>query len=116
MRLSCALLGLGLVAACGGKPSGEAEATVAPLAMIRSDSIALPADEETFGDDPQAAVLNGKCLACHSVTMIRYQPPLDRKQWTATVDKMREAYRAPIEPGETVAIVDALMAKAPSRR
>lgn len=116
MRLSFALLGLGLLGACGGEPSGEADASVAPLAMLRSDSIALPADEETFGEGAEAALLNGKCLACHSVTMIRYQPPLDRKQWTAIVDKMREAYRAPIEPGETEAIVDALMAKAPPRR
>ena len=120
MRLSFALLGLGLLGACGGEPqkavpSGGAEASVAPLAMIRSESIVLPADEETFGAGPQAALLNGKCLACHSVTMIRYQPPLNRKQWTATVDKMREAYHAPIEPGETEVIVDALMAKAPSR-
>lgn len=121
MRLSFALLGLALLGACGAEPqktmsSGGEGASVAPLAMIGSDSIALPADEETFGDDPQAALLNGKCLACHSVTMIRYQPPLDRNQWTATVDKMRDAYRAPIEPGETAAIVDALMAKAPARR
>lgn len=120
MRLSFAFLGLGLLGACGAEPqkavpSGGAGALVTALAMIRSDSIALPADEETFGEGAEAALLNGKCLACHSVTMIRFQPPLDRKQWTATVDKMREAYRAPIEPGETEAIVDALMAKAPSK-
>ncbi|WP_404481858.1 cytochrome c [Novosphingobium sp. BL-52-GroH] len=114
-----ALLALGLLAACSSQPDAtrrEAAAVPAPLGAIRSASITLPPDEQTFGDDPQAETLNGKCLACHSATMVLYQPPLNRKQWTATVDKMREAYRAPIEAGETDAIVSALLAKAPSRQ
>ncbi|WP_157222385.1 cytochrome c [Novosphingobium sp. AP12] len=88
----------------------------APLTAIQSSSITLPTDEQTFGAGQDAALLDRSCLACHSASMILYQPPLTRKQWTATVDKMREAYRAPIEARDTEAIVDALMAKAPSSR
>lgn len=111
------------LAACGSQPKddgetlqGEGITQVASLATIQSASIDLPADEETFGKGPQAELLNRTCLACHSASMVRYQPPLNRKQWTATVDKMREAYAAPFEKGEREAIVDALMATAPSRK
>lgn len=110
-----------LLAACGSQPAQPDQAPsragstkAAPLTMIRSDSIALPDDGETFGDGAQAALLDTNCIACHSVTMIRYQPPLTAKQWTGTVEKMREAFHAPIDPAQTEAIVDALMALAPS--
>jgi cytochrome c5 len=96
-----------------GQANGAAPTGTAPLAAIRSASIELPADDETFGHGAQGDVLNRTCLACHSATMVRYQPPLTRKQWTATVDKMREAYGAPFQKSETAAIVDALVATQP---
>jgi cytochrome c5 len=114
-----------LLAACGSRPDPAsdtqdttqvADAKPAALTQIQSSSIDLPADDETFGEGPHAEVLNRTCLACHSASMVRYQPPLDRKQWTATVNKMREAYGAPFQASETTAIVDALMAQAPSRK
>lgn len=121
MRVPFALLGLLLTMACDGEPqkvqpspvSPGAKTVFAPVVALRSDNITLPPDDQNFGEGAQAALLNSKCTACHSTTMIRYQPRLDRKQWTAIVDKMRDAYRAPIAPGETEAIVDALVALAP---
>ncbi len=88
----------------------------APLASIQKASITLPEDAETFGEGEHAALLNRTCLACHSTSMIRYQPPLDRKTWTAEVTKMREAYGAPFAKEETGAIVEALMATQPSKK
>lgn len=122
-RTLCALAASILLAACGSPPAqpdrapSRAGSTKAvPLTTIRSDSIALPDDGETFGEGAQAALLDANCTACHSVTMVRYQPPLTAKQWTGTVDKMRQAYHAPIDPAQTEAIVDALMVLAPSRK
>lgn len=117
------LIALGLLAGCGSNadaPKGEAttaaEATTfQPLASLKNASVTLPEDSETFGEGSQADLLNRNCLACHSVSMVRYQPPLTAKQWTATVDKMREAYAAPIDKAETGAIVAALMATAPAK-
>jgi mono/diheme cytochrome c family protein len=101
------------------QPEAQAHAmtsdSFAPLATIKSASIDLPADDETFGDSPQAQVLNTNCLACHSAAMVRTQPPLTAKQWTVTVDKMREAYGAPFDKSETGAIVQALTATQPSK-
>lgn len=112
-----AMSALALVAGCTGQarevaPSANAPA---PLARLRPAAIELPADEASFGADPAGEVLDGACLACHSASMVLYQPPLDRKQWTGVVTKMREAYHAPIDEADTAAIVDALMAKAPAR-
>jgi hypothetical protein len=122
MRRTLLLAPLLAVAGCHSAPQapsqpGEAKArtSAAPLATIRSASIELPADEETFGDSAQGELLNRTCLACHSASMVRYQPPLTRKQWTATVDKMREAYGAPFQKTETEAIVDALVATHPAK-
>jgi hypothetical protein len=121
IKLLPPLLALTLLAGCGSPSEAPEAETVAettetrPLASIQKASITLPDDAETFGEGAHADVLNRNCLACHSVSMVRYQPPLSRKQWTATVTKMREAYGAPIEARETGAIVDALMATAPSK-
>ena len=121
IKLLTPLLALAALSGCGSPSETPQADTVAettkmrPLASIQKASITLPEDAETFGEGPHADVLNRNCLACHSVSMVRYQPPLSRKQWTATVDKMREAYAAPIEASETAAIVDALMATAPSK-
>lgn len=122
IRASILLASLALIAGCNGQtgksesdPSGAPLERFAPLASIRSASIELPPDEETFGTNPQGEVLDHACLACHSAAMVRYQPKLTRKQWTATADKMREVYKAPFEPSETETIVDALMTLAPSR-
>jgi len=113
-----------LLAACHSEPepatpegAQDVSAAVpehpAPLATIRSASIELPADEETFGDDAHGTLLNRTCLACHSTSMVKLQPPLTRKQWAATVDKMHDAYGAPFDKSEAPAIVDALVATAP---
>ena len=123
MRLALFIAPILLLAGCHSapreqQPEAQAETTsdsFAPLGTIKSASIDLPADDETFGDSPQAQVLNTNCLACHSAAMVRTQPPLTAKQWTVTVDKMREAYGAPFDKSETGAIVQALTATQPSK-
>lgn len=116
--ISISLLAISLTACAdtSATPTVDArKSDFAPLTHIGSASISLPVEEETFGPDPAGVLLDNKCLACHSPSMILYQSALNRKQWTGIVDKMRNTYKAPIEEHETEALVDALMAKAPSR-
>jgi hypothetical protein len=48
------------------------------------------------------------CLACHSVGMVLNQPAMSKAQWRVEVDKMRTAYKAPIDPKDVDTIVDYL--------
>ena len=120
MRIAPMISAIALLAGCHSQPSAQRNDTptvesFAPLATIQSSSIDLPSDDETFGEGPHADLLNQSCMACHSAAMVRYQPPLTRKQWSATVDKMREAYGAPFDKAQTGAIVDALVATQPTK-
>ena len=72
-------------------------------------SITLPEDNATLPATPAGELVTNKCTACHSVEMIRQQPKLSAEQWAGTVKKMREAYKAPIAPGEDGGLVAALM-------
>lgn len=101
------------LAGCGERAPQSSERTVTRL---QSDSVTLPDDAEGFGDSAAAKLLETRCTACHSASMVLRQPPLSREQWTATVVKMREAYKASVAEGETGAVVDALMTVAPARR
>lgn len=107
-----AALAIGALVACSGavrEPASD-NGQQAKLAALRSTSIALPEDDQTFGEGAAVAPLNAHCLACHSTSMILYQPQLSKAQWQAIVDKMRDAYGAPVPADQAPAIVDALVA------
>jgi len=83
-------------------PSSVAVAGV----TLRSVSVDFPDPSNTF---PGAAdAVNNNCLACHSAGMVLTQPHLSRADWQAEVEKMRNAYKAPIADADVPAIVDYL--------
>lgn len=46
-----------------------------------------------------------KCIICHSVDYISYQPPgMDQSQWTAEVAKMKQSYGASLNEAEIKSI------------
>ena len=53
--------------------------------------------------------MNNNCLSCHSADMVLNQPALPKAEWQAEVDKMRTAYKAPIDPKDVAAILDYLV-------
>jgi hypothetical protein len=57
------------------------------------------------GEDLAKRVLH---LACHSAGMVLNQPA-SKAQWQAEVEKMRQAYKAPVDPKDVDAIVDYLV-------
>ncbi len=91
------------LAACSAEPKQPANETSPVVA------ITLPADTASFPATPAGELVTVNCTACHSVEMIRQQPPLTADKWAATVKKMRETYHAPVAPDDDKAIVDALM-------
>ena len=59
--------------------------------------INLPSDTDVLPKSslPGYQLATQKCMMCHSVDYIRYQPPgMNQAQWTAEVAKMKNAYGA----------------------
>jgi cytochrome c553 len=74
---------------------------------LKSVSVDLPTGDRMF-EGPGADAANNNCLACHSADMVLNQPALSKTQWRAEVDKMRTAYKAPIDSNDVDSIVDCL--------
>jgi hypothetical protein len=75
---------------------------------LHSVSADLPFGDRMF-QGPGSDAANNNCLACHSVGMVLNQPVLSRAQWLSEVEKMRTAYKAPIDPKDVNTIVDYLV-------
>jgi mono/diheme cytochrome c family protein len=65
-------------------------------------SVELPTSEALFPPGNGADIANGQCLICHSAGMVLRQPPLTQAEWTSEIDKMRNAFGAPL-PADQVA-------------
>lgn len=74
---------------------------------FKSINIDLPTGDRMF-EGPGADVANNNCLACHSAGMVLNQPMLSKAQWQAEVNKMRTAYKAPVDPADVDGITDYL--------
>jgi mono/diheme cytochrome c family protein len=101
-----ALMSIALVAGVALAPCGARAEEKLSLQSVRVD---LPSGDRMFPAGPGADVANSNCLACHSVGMVLYQPALSKAQWHAEVEKMRTAYKAPIDRKDVDAIVDYLV-------
>lgn len=69
-------------------------------------NVQLPNSTQLFPPGDGAAIANSQCLLCHSAEMVLFQPARTPEQWKETINKMRNAYAAPL-PAEQV---DALAA------
>jgi cytochrome c553 len=74
---------------------------------LKSVKVDLPDSDRMFRG-PGADAINNNCLACHSAGMVLNQPDLSRQAWAAEVNKMINAYKAPVVPEDVGAIVDYL--------
>jgi cytochrome c5 len=76
---------------------------------LKSVSVELPFGDRMFPDGPGSDLVNSNCLACHSAGMVLNQPAMSKASWRAEVEKMRTAYKAPIDPKDIHSIVDYLV-------
>jgi hypothetical protein len=77
--------------------------------VLKSVNVDLPAGDRMFPDRPGSEAANNNCLACHSAGMVLTQPALTAAQWRDEVEKMRHAYKAPIDAADVDTIVDYLV-------
>jgi len=59
-------------------------------------SVELPASQTPFPPGDGAVIANAQCLICHSAGMVLRQPPLTQDEWVGEINKMRNAYGAPL--------------------
>lgn len=79
-------------------------AAAAAVATARAEEHAMP-----LKDAPGRDVVEGNCAACHSLAYIRTNSPfMTAKVWEVEVNKMINAFGAPIEPGDAKVIIDYL--------
>jgi hypothetical protein len=65
----------------------------------------------TLKDAPGRANVEAICAGCHSLDYIPLNSPfMDRQTWTAEVNKMINAYGAPIPQADVAMIIDYLAA------
>src|SRR5258708_7190356 len=76
--------------------------------ILKSVNVELPNSDRMFRG-PGSEAANGNCLACHSAGMVLNQPAMSKAQWEAEVNKMRTAYKAPIDSKDVAPIVDYLV-------
>jgi hypothetical protein len=56
----------------------------------------LPVSNASFPAGVGADVANSQCLICHSAGMVLHQPPLTQNVWVSEINKMRNAFGAPL--------------------
>jgi hypothetical protein len=81
-----------------------------PAVEFKDVSITLPEDTGEFPDRPGKGAMIANCAGCHSPSMILTQPRLTPDQWKGTIKKMREVYKAPVDPAAEADILAYLTA------
>lgn len=67
-------------------------------------SITLPDDDVAFPVRAGSDAMIRNCSACHSPSMVLNQPKLKPDQWAGIIKKMKETYKAPVNPADEPAI------------
>src|SRR5216683_7870504 len=67
-------------------------------------SVDLPASQVSFPPGNGSVIANAFCLICHSAGMVLRQPPLTQDEWTGEINKMRNAFGAPLPADQVEAL------------
>jgi mono/diheme cytochrome c family protein len=72
--------------------------------------IVLPHDEPELPPGPGRTEFATNCIICHSARYVSMQPLFPRKVWKAEVQKMVDAFKAPINEQDQAQIVNYVVA------
>ena len=85
-------------------------AVIAALLALQTWAALAEERPVTLTDGPGRAAVEQNCAACHSLDYIRTNAPFMTPQvWTAEVNKMINAFGAPVAPDDAKAIIDYLV-------
>lgn len=71
-------------------------------------SVDLPTSQISFPPGNGSVIANAYCLICHSAGMVLRQPPLTQDEWTGEINKMRNAFGAPLPADQVEALAEYL--------
>jgi hypothetical protein len=100
IRVAPVLLGIALAAGLAwprttdSQPTGEKRTSGAEQRWTKV-SVTLPTSENRFPPG-KGSEITGQCLICHSAGMVLRQPPLTLDEWVGEINKMRNAFGAPL--------------------
>jgi mono/diheme cytochrome c family protein len=80
------------------------EAAKGPIQKWTKVSVDLPSSQTPFPPGNGAVIANAQCLICHSAGMVLRQPPLTQDEWVGEINKMRNAYGAPLPADQVEAL------------
>ena len=80
------------------------EAATGPVPKWAKVSVELPVSQVSFPPGNGSVIANAYCLICHSAGMVLRQPPLTQDEWTAEINKMRNAFGAPLPADQVEAL------------
>lgn len=69
------------------------------------DRLELPREEPSLKSGAGVELVRSACSTCHSLDYVITQPPLNRAQWTASLEKMKARFGAPLSTNEIPALV-----------
>src|ERR1700738_1762951 len=80
------------------------EGAKGPIQKWTKVSFDLPASQISFPPGNGSVIANAYCLICHSAGMVLRQPPLTQDEWTGEINKMRNAFGAPLPADQVEAL------------
>lgn len=101
-------IGLLVLGSAGDALAQQVEQSKVKPISLTSVNVTLPSGNATFPSGPGSQLV-GYCLICHSAGMVTRQPALSKKQWEDIVNKMRDAYGAPVPEEQVEVMADYLV-------
>jgi mono/diheme cytochrome c family protein len=83
---------------------GVKEASKGPIQQWTKVSVDLPSSQTPFPPGNGSVIANAQCLICHSAGMVLRQPPLTQDEWVGEINKMRNAFGAPLPADQVEAL------------
>ena len=80
------------------------EGAKGPIQKWTKVSVDLPVSQISFPPGNGSVIANAYCLICHSAGMVLRQPPLTQDEWTVEINKMRNAFGAPLPADQVEAL------------
>jgi mono/diheme cytochrome c family protein len=79
-----------------------------PPVHFTAVNLTLPTGSTSFPPGKGSEIANANCVMCHSTGMVLHQPPLTVGEWKVEINKMHNAFGAPITADQVDALAQYL--------